>query len=155
MALLVLKVISKDWKIQIWLMLYLETILHCSMKLPREGTNEVKRWVWLNSSKANFSRSEKFEKGQIGGILLLFNNFLKNCSITFFFICLQLHVFEDDFDQLSRDEFDLMTRQVMFKVRNVSFVPCSENSLYYLVVLKSCPKISMSLSHFQGQKVPI
>ena len=42
-GLIVLKVISKDGKIQIRLMFYLETILHCSMKLPREGTNELSK----------------------------------------------------------------------------------------------------------------
>ena len=116
-------------------MFYLETSLHCSIKLPQEGTNELSK------------------DGSNWGIFLLFNNFLQNCSVTF--LCFQQCVFEDDFDQLSRDGFDLMTRQVMFNVRNVSLVPFLENSLYYLVVLKSYPKISMVLSHFQGQKVTI
>ena len=107
------------------------------------------RWVWLNSSKAHF-QDQKGTKRSNWGILLLFDNFPQNCSITLF-LCLQLHVFQYDFDKLLRDGFDLMTRPV----RNVSFVPFSENSLYYLVVLKSCTKISMVLSHFQGQKVPM
>ena len=139
-------------------MFYLETILHCGMKLAREGTNELSKedgfdWIAL---KLIF-KVRKVLKGSNWVILLLINKFLQNCSITFFFLCLQLYLFEDGLDQLSRDGFDLMTRQlqVMFNVRNVSIFPFSENSLYYLVVLKSCTKISMVLSHFQGQKVPI
>ena len=55
------------------------------MKLPKEGTNELSKMILLNRSKAHLSRSEsseRFEKDQIG-CLLLFNNFLKNGQITF------------------------------------------------------------------------
>ena len=92
----------------------------------------------------------KVRKGSNWDILLLFNNFLQNCSIFLFMsaaTCIWGWVWSILKSWIWFDD-----RQGMFKVRNVSFVPFSDNSLYYLVVLKSCTKISMVLSHFQVRK---
>ena len=45
----------------------------------------VKIWIWLNHSKGHFSRSKRFDKGQIWLFLLLFANLLKSGLITFLY----------------------------------------------------------------------
>ena len=42
--------------------------------------------IWLNHSKGHFSRSKRFEKGQIWLFLILFANLLKSGLITFLYI---------------------------------------------------------------------
>ena len=45
----------------------------------------AKRWIWLNNSKGQFSRSERSKKRLNFAVLLLFANFLKNGLITFLY----------------------------------------------------------------------
>ena len=93
----------------------------------------------MNHSKGNFSRSERFEKGQIWLFCYFLPIYSKVVWYIFFISCIQL--LGDDIDQLSRDGLNWIIQKVIFKVGKVRFSPFSHNYWYYSIVTKCCPNL--------------
>ena len=95
LAWIILKVIFKSQKGQLWLLFYFEAIsqklfdnlfLYLCTKLSKEGTNELSKYGFdWSTLKVIFQGPKRTKTVKFGSFLLLFANFLKSDLITFLY----------------------------------------------------------------------